>query len=114
VSGTALYHFTCAHAAARIGKRGVLIPHASPLCPRLGAVVWLTDMATPDRWALGLTSEFLSCDRTEYRYRCAPDIAVPYDSVRDMIPADVRDDLEAFGQPGRWWICSAPTPAVRA
>jgi hypothetical protein len=56
-----LFHYTCRHAAQRIGVRGVLRP--------LTGVIWATDLFPADRDALGLTSFTLKCDRTEVCYR---------------------------------------------
>ena len=109
-----LFHYTCAHAANKIGRRGLLFPYPQPFAPEIGPVVWLSDLAVPDRWALGLTSRYLSCDRTEYRYRVATKLAVPYSAMRGLIRPDVRADLEAFGQADRWWVSRHAVEAVRA
>ena len=101
----ALYHYTCEHWAMMIGPAGVLRPWYQPF---LGiGLVWLTDMAEPDREALGLTSSMLMCDRTEHRYRVtsAADIE-PW----LLFPSHAADDefLALFEspprQPARWFV----------
>jgi hypothetical protein len=61
------YHYTCDHGRKALGARGMLRPQPQPV---LGGVrlVWLTDIAKPDREGLGLTSHLLDCDRLAYRY----------------------------------------------
>lgn len=78
-----LFHYCCGHSARGIDLARMVLPgldwsaydmRCAEWCePASGladapAVVWLTDMAEPDRDALGLTSHMLSCDRTEFRY----------------------------------------------
>ena len=49
-----LFHYCCACSVAQIGRKGVLKPQWHPLLSE--PLVWLTDMAIPQRLALGLTS----------------------------------------------------------
>lgn len=69
-----LYHYTCDHGFNAIGRTGVIVPArlltSNDLADWLPAqFAWMTDMAYPDREALGLTSQVLKCDRTAHRYR---------------------------------------------
>jgi hypothetical protein len=68
-----LYHYTCGHSVNGIQRTGTLEPNAQPI---LGGVhlVWLTDLAEPDVYGLGLTSHILKCRRTEYRGRRAREV----------------------------------------
>jgi len=56
-----------------LGRAGQLVPGSTLVrdrdLPWPSRFLWLTDMATPDRDALGLTMKVLDCDRTRYRYR---------------------------------------------
>jgi hypothetical protein len=114
-----LWHFTCDHAARRIGDRGdlvsalVLVPD-KPL-PWWSAYVWLTDLAHPPREALGLTSRMLSCDRLAHRYRVLDASgAYPWVAVRRNVPERLRAPLEL--QAGvrlvHWWVALGPVPVV--
>jgi hypothetical protein len=62
-----LHHFTCSHGAAGIRRDGKVIPHPQPVLRGL-ELAWFTDLDTPDRAGLGLTSLTLKCDRTEHRF----------------------------------------------
>lgn len=106
-----LYHYTCSHVRERLGKKGTLRPHPQPW---LGGVrlIWLTDMATPDRAALGLTSVLLSCDRTQVRYQVtgSSGAVVPWGewARQHQVPVDQQMTLEAGRQPARWWVAEGP------
>lgn len=108
-----LYHFTCAHRAPRIVKEGELVPHFQPL---LGVeLVWLTDLAEPDRDGLGLTSTTLACDRTEFRFRATNHVGVRpwYSSMwRAGLDRQWLDDLERFGAPLHWFVSEIAVPVV--
>lgn len=109
-----LWHFTCEHGYQGIGRRGLLRPNKHVLIPDLAPVVWLTADAAPSRDDVGLTSSYLTCDRMAYRYRVTAPDAVRYEDITDRIPADVRVDLESYGQPESWWLSFDPVPAVLA
>lgn len=107
-----LYHFTCLHGYKAIGARGMLRPSRHQL---LGIdVVWLTSEPYPDREQTGLTSRYLKCDRMAYRYLVADDAAavawLASDERRKASTALVAD-LESYGAPEEWWICSTPLRA---
>ena len=61
-----LYHFTCLdHGLAGIESAGELRPNEHPM---IGfRLIWLTSDPDPVRDAVGLTSTFLTCDRTAAR-----------------------------------------------
>lgn len=102
-----LWHYTCDHGRRHIGDVGALQPNRGR--------VWLTDLAEPDRDALGLTMRLLTCDRTQHRYRVLDDAgAVPYHAVRlAEFTADQRDELETGGGLLRhWWIATTPVPVM--
>ena len=107
---TELYHFTCDHHLAGILNDGQLRPHRHPMLGR--SLVWLTDMAEPDAWALGLTSRFLSCDRTAHRFRVTDTSTCRRFSTLKRLPSDVVADLVRFGKPARWWFSTRPVPVV--
>lgn len=104
---TTLYHYTCDDGHAAIGKVGVLRPGPDGL-------IWLTDMRTPNRDALGLTMHILKCDRTRHRYRVTdPSYAVPWIEYRKTLDDPWwRAELEfADGaRPRHWFVTTAPVP----
>lgn len=112
-----LYHYTCEHRAARIGRRGVLVPHAQPM---LGGrrVVWLTDLDEPDREGLGLTSHTLDCDRTNVRYRVRDPLALGAVTWREWaeverIERSTRSALELGRKPRHWYVSLVPVAVER-
>jgi len=110
-----LWHFTCEHGAAGIGRRGTLKPHAAPHMPELGAIVWLTDNSSPtSRYDLGLTSRLLRCDRMAYRYRVSAPDAIPWAGVSHRLPVQLCADLESLADPSTWWVSFVPVPALQA
>lgn len=111
-----LYHYTCVHGGAGIDQDRVILPRRHPL---FGAVlVWLTDLYPADRYALGLTSNWIKCDRTRVRCTVAPDAnadpIVPWGwwAHHHRIPRPVRDLLEDRALPAHWWVSAAPVPVL--
>jgi len=105
-----LYHFTCDHGRAGIGKRGTIKPVAllSPNARRsIDNWVWMTSDPNADRDALGLTSVTLPCDRMEFMYEVRrPLDAVPWLESKaraDMSPVEVGM-LESHGRPECWYV----------
>lgn len=105
----ALYHYTCRHSAANIRQCGELLPNRHPLLRR--SLIWLTEIPWPDRWALGLTSSWLACDRTEVRVRVTPTAAItpwPTWAERHRVPAVLQEALADGACPERWWVSPVP------
>lgn len=115
-----LYHYTCReHGAPGIQRSGTLRPRPHPLLNRY--LVWLTDLETPDRWALGLTSITLCCDRTQARVTVHPHgdaagrdavFVVPWWFYARQVPAVLREIMEDTGLPMHWWVCERAIPAT--
>jgi hypothetical protein len=108
-----LYHFTCHHGMAGIERAKRLIPHEHPLLPELGPVVWLSDISEGAfaPYALGLTSNTLDCDRTEFRYAVPTEDVKPlwhWPEVRRRCERDAARDLEVGGWPRHWWLSPNP------
>lgn len=104
-----LWHFTCAHARERIGKRGTLTPNRHPLLPELPGMVWLTSDPCPERESVGLTSTRLKCDRLEYRYRVLDsDVAVPWCVVRRKVRPELALMLDYGRTPETWFVSFKP------
>jgi hypothetical protein len=112
------YHYTCEH-----GYNGITTEGNWLLRPTLSLVlgvplVWLTDLAIPDRWGLGLSSVILNCDRTTWRFEVWDGFEAaekwPAWAHRHRLSLDLRDRLE--GEPGarplRWWVAEQPVPVV--
>lgn len=117
-----LWHYTAAHhlsgggghAGPGILRNGIL-PTLHPYIDLRGGLVWLTDL---DDWTQPWSTRPVpgtGCDRTEARVR----VAVPrghvllrhWPDVRDFVlTADLRDDLERFADPGRWWVFNGRIP----
>ena len=106
----ALWHYTCDHGREGIGAVGVVRPTMQPI---LGvSLAWFTDMAAPDRAALGLTSTVIACDRTRNRYRVLdPARCEPWWQWcrRMTVPRSRRELLEAApgAAPAHWWVSEA-------
>lgn len=121
---TRLFHYTCGHGRKGLGDMGLVKPYTllvkdtlttsdlglDPILQWLQQRVWFTDMATPNRDALGLTMNYTRCDRTKWRYR----LTVPpaeagleaWMEARDHVPATIRDLLERSpgARPRHWWV----------
>jgi hypothetical protein len=103
------YHFTCDHGAHGIQRTGVLLPHRHPLLSK--KLVWLTDLAVPDRWGLGLTSNWITCDRTLNRVSVQSTATiVPWRgwALLYEIPGALLDVLEENTRPDHWWVSETP------
>lgn len=123
---TTWWHYTCIHARNEIGETGMLRPirdlvsqaKLDRLVPSLRHVsrfVWLTDLDTPDRRALGLTMQLGGCDRAAYRYRVHGDYTpIRYVDVRRDLPERTREQLESApgAMPAHWWVAVTPVPVV--
>lgn len=120
-----LFHYTCDHGRAAIGPSGFVVPirvHSPEAAARLpvelawmGEVSWFTDMAVPDRIALGLTSAMQPCDRTAFRYRVT-DAAecLPWSVAYRLLPRDAWRLTVGDHLPGRWWVAWEPVPVELA
>jgi hypothetical protein len=110
-----LYHYTCRqHGEPGIRDTMMLYPHSHPLLRM--TLTWFTDLAYPDRWALGLTNTTLCCDRTQVRVSVAASASMqPWHwfarQQQDRIPPVMRDVLEQDGMPMHWWVSPAPETA---
>lgn len=102
-----LYHYTCSHSQPQISKEGVLIPGKD-------GFLWLTDLDAPMRDALGLTSNTLICDRTEYRFEVETEKAVHWKDVRRVLPDWYRALLEEApgAMPMHWWMATEEIPVL--
>ena len=113
-----LYHYTCDHSHSLIGEQGFLRSAAELSgrddLPGIARWIWLTDLAVPDRNALGLTSHSLSCDRMVHRYRVVWDYqaeaALPWMKVRMIADPAEREDLESAhgARPRHWFVTRWP------
>lgn len=113
-----LYHYTCQHGFEAIRADGwVLKPNR--LAPLIGlpTLVWLTDMDTPDMWALGLTNEMRreNCDRTQFRLKAVDTQPVLQWSkwCRAVGFTRAQRDVLEWGkaQPRRWYVSPVPIQA---
>lgn len=123
-----LFHYCCEHVAPKIARDGFLKPgmawrhydfkmlsHGEPMSGlwRAPAVVWLTDLARPDRQALGLTSFTLPCDRTEVRFTVSDATGVvPWRDFAETHGAasDWLSVMEAGRSPEHWFVATNCLP----
>ena len=109
-----LYHFTCGHSAEEIKRSRWLRPNPQPQLDGR-ELVWLTDLESPSRDQLGLTSVALACDRMEYRVVAVTDAERWVDYARHM-PTSVRLlarslNLQATA-PMHWFVSELPVPVL--
>lgn len=111
---TTLYHYTCAHGRAWIDDLLVPASHQSGRAIGTpGEYVWLTDLARPQRDALGLTSHILDCDRTEYRYRVTNMADVlPWTAVRRAWRWAHELESAPGARPRHWWVSAGPVAVI--
>lgn len=107
------HHYTCRHGAVGIRGTGWVRPNAHPLLRH--ELIWLTDMAQPQRAALGLTSHTLDCDRTSYRVTVQTNDAVWWPIWARRLDLEVRLKFDrSFGAlPARWWVYQGQLRAVK-
>ena len=119
------WHYTCEHGRKEIGETGRLIsatalagPQRFALMPKwqqlIASIIWLTDMDLPDRAALGLTRNTITCDRGAHRYRVVDYMPIRYVDHRRELPKRMRDELESAPgvRPMHWWMAYTPVPVV--
>ena len=117
-----LWHYTCDHSREKIGLVGELLPASSLMNLHqydspLSDFVWLTDLGTPDREALGLTSRILLCDRLAHRYRVTEGgHAIWWMDLRRVLPWAWVDAVESApgARPVHWWAAQDPVPVELA
>lgn len=113
-----LYHYTCAHHAPEIATAGKVLPGfmlTDKPMPWTGRIAWFTDLIPPNRFALGLTSYRLKCDRTEARFRVVdPTEVMPWWEYARAVPRELRDEIEGGPgvRPAHWWVSVCGVPVV--
>ena len=120
-----LWHYTCDHAQDSIGDEGLLVPALAQIGAAaagrmpswekaVAGLVWLTDLDSPLRNELGLTSNSIGCDRTRHRYRVVGYSAVHYPTIRRDLPKRAREALESAegAMPMHWFVAYTPVPVV--
>lgn len=113
-----LYHYTCAkHGMNGIKNIHKILPYMQPMLGR--PLLWLTDLDTPDVWALGLTSNFLCCDRTEIRVSVAPydsfgntDVEPWWHYAKHRMDRFLRELYEETGLCMHWYVSEKPVRAT--
>lgn len=117
-----LYHFTCDHGAKGIERdRAVvplsLMPEAASKVDRIDVadrwlldLAWFTDLPTPDRLEIGLTSHSISCDRLSHRFEVEPRGAIWWPvKMRDLrVPLARALSMTEGARPAHWWVASQP------
>lgn len=110
-----LYHYTCDHGRAALGDRGTVLPGAARV-EGGGPFAWFTDLAHPNRGALGLTSHLLECDRLAHRYRFidSPEVLAHWLDMRRILPGPFVLGLEQGPavRPRHWWVAVGAVEVV--
>lgn len=104
-----LFHYTCAH-----GETGILADGCE-IKPGMDGLVWLTDLRIPNRAVLGLTRNYIRCDRTEFRFmvRDLADV-LWWPDFRRAAPDDIWRDWSRYLEsapgvrPAHWYISQHP------
>lgn len=101
-----LYHYTCDDRVEAIKRQRWLRGTVHPYFADLGAIVWLTDLDTPDRDALGLSQTYIACDRTRHRVTVVTDKAEHWPVLARRIPRQARESLELApgALPMHWYV----------
>lgn len=109
-----LYHHTCRdHGAPGIEARGLIIPQPGNFFPF--PVTWVTDLEIPDARALGLTKNFIGCDRTAVTFEVEPPASDDVEIVRYV---DIRRKIDPYwvalleqaegAMPMHWYLTNSP------
>lgn len=83
-----------------------------PLLPWWSWYIWLTDMPTPDRAGLGLTSHLIGCDRIVHRYRVTNQHGTQWWPTFARTIKDRRLEEAPGARPVHWWVAQQPIPVV--
>lgn len=128
--GNAIFHYTCSHHVADIERERLVRPGLPWTVidtawknrgfgpTGLGAaprIAWLTDMESPEAEALGLTMNYISCDRTEFRVTVAPHPRIESWAAfvgRYKPNPDWLESLQRSRAPARWFVCPFPLRAL--
>jgi hypothetical protein len=110
---TPLFHYTCAHCRPKIMEDGGVIR------PGVDGLVWLTDMPIPNRDALGLTRNFITCDRTEFRFavlavegvRWWPEFRRGHPEPQWLTWAEWLENAPDV-RPAHWYVSALPVKGV--
>lgn len=109
---TRLYHYTCADHGLRGIERERLV-RPGPPHPVFGHLAWFTDLPTIDAFALGLTRDTLSCDRTAYRFEVALEGTTWWPLYRQgRFDRAFLADFESMGKPLHWWVATEPVRII--
>ena len=123
---TRLWHYTCTHRASMIARDSHTIrPHQQVQFGNLApAMIWLSDLRPPVRDALGLTMNYISCDRMAVEYEIADTAECQWWPVfRRRVLREHPGDaglragiagIEAApgALPAHWWVSPVPLKAV--
>lgn len=124
-----LWHYCCDHSVEGIIKDDTIKPHPGGHQEKASLlstwnvvalpVIWLTDIDVMTVWeadmiGLGRNTEFVTCNRVQYRFRVSstqgewwPDWA-DRAVKEDRLNATYRELLELDRQPEHWWVSEKP------
>ena len=102
-----LWHQTCDHGRAGIGRSGWIYP--GKVMPWLSrGLVWMSSDPDAPREANGLTSIILACDRTQYVYAVERHQAIRWLDSPDRTPAAIAALEGPEQDPALWWVSAIP------
>ena len=103
-----LYHFTDLVGYRGIDRDRVIRPNSHRFFPYWRPVVWLTDLAHPERCDLGLFSDDLPHPHPRMAIRFSVDIDdwISFADARRRwwTTLGLRAPLDAYGKHGRWFV----------
>jgi hypothetical protein len=105
------YHYTCSHSLAKMTPDVYGVRTLEPMSP--GGLLWVTDLEVPIREALGLTSQIINCDRTEYRLELLdPSTVRRWVDVRRSFRELWDLEMAPGAMPMHWFISTSPERAI--
>jgi hypothetical protein len=109
-----IWHYTCDHGAPGIRRNGLVRPNGHPLLDGL-PISWWTDLGPEYRFEIGLTADWITCDRMAHRFEVKdPCQLMRWPSAARVlgVPQPIRDDLEIGRLPAHWWVAFQPVEVI--
>lgn len=119
-----LFHWTCSHGAEGIERDGLVKPgggDAERMVRLEGiAVAWFSDLDSPLRAGLGLTSLYGGCDRTQHRFEVDPaelELVTWWPTFRRQVEPEHRSwahwkEATPGVMPVHWYVSRAEVPVL--
>ena len=104
-----LFHFTCDH-----GEMGILASGGLIKPNEFTGLIWLTDMPRANPDALGLTRDWIKCDRTQHRFTVTDvDRVIWWPEFRRALSPAARAwgetlEMAPNARPVHWYVTTEP------